>query len=139
VIIAGSGEHKVIDAKKRARIIDQFQDDDECKLFIGSIEACQLGITLTAASTVIMYDLPWTASTYDQAVDRAHRIGQKNSVLVVDLIAVPTIEMQIRELILSKRQLADFLVDKKNVPLCEVQKIVSAISRDDIIRILKAA
>ena len=131
-IIAGSGDFEVKGSKKRANIIDKFQLDDTCKLFIGSTHACKEGITLTAATTEIMFDLPLEPGTFDQATDRAHRIGQLNSVLVISMVAKGTIENNVYELIGNKRKLRDYLVDKeKGIPMEELEKRLS-LTREDI-------
>ena len=136
LVITGNGDHKVGNARTRADIVDEFQQNDKRRIFIGTTGACKVGITLTAASTVIMYDLPWTPSDYDQVVDRAHRIGQKRSVLVLNLIAEDTVEEEIYKMIVEKRKLAEYLVEKSGGNRADAEKIISSIRRDDIKRII---
>ena len=131
-IIAGSGEHEVKDPEKRANIVDKFQMDETCKVFIGSTDACKEGLTLTAGSLVVMFDLPWDPGTYDQVTDRPHRIGQLKTVVVKDLIAQNTIEPNIRALLAHKRQMRDYLVDKQGLPPDEANLRVSSMTREEI-------
>jgi len=56
-------------------LVQEFQEDDNCKVALLSITAASLGITLTAASTVVFAEVHWTPAVMLQAEDRAHRIG----------------------------------------------------------------
>jgi len=64
----------------------------------------------TAASVVIHYDRWWNAAREDQATDRVHRMGQKNTVLVFKLVTTGTLEDKINALILSKKNLSDSVI-----------------------------
>lgn len=75
----------------RARIIEEFQAG-KLRVFAGTIAAGGIGITLTSASTVVFIDRSWSASLNIQAEDRCHRIGQKNAVHIIDIIARETID-----------------------------------------------
>ncbi|MEM4134453.1 MAG: DEAD/DEAH box helicase [Candidatus Micrarchaeia archaeon] len=66
--------------EKRQEIINQFQHNNEIKIFVGTIRACGEGITLTASSKVVFFEYDWTPARMRQAEDRLHRIGQKNCV-----------------------------------------------------------
>lgn len=74
-----TGESKPED---RQSMVDRFQSG-ESKVFIGTIKAGGVGITLTAASTVILVDRPWTPGDTEQAEDRCHRMGQPNAVFAL--------------------------------------------------------
>lgn len=100
-------------ATERQQQVNKFQTDNNCKLFIGSTGAAGTGLTLTAASTVIFYDLPWHKAAYDQASDRAHRIGQTSNVHIITLLAKGTIDEAIYNIVIKKGELADMLVDGK--------------------------
>ena len=80
---------------------------DETPVFLISLKAGGTGLNLTAADIVIHYDPWWNTAVQNQATDRAHRIGQKNKVLVYRLIAQNTIEEKILRLQEKKAQLAD--------------------------------
>ena len=74
------------------------------------------GLNLTAANCVIFMDEPWTYSNFSQAIDRAHRIGTKGQIDIISLITKNTIDERIHNLILSKKNISDLVVDgnKKN-------------------------
>jgi SNF2 family DNA or RNA helicase len=96
----------------RQLAVDKFQNTSSFRLFIIS-EAGGIGITLTAASHIAITELPWTPSKLDQAVDRLHRITQKNSVNVYFLLAMNTIEEAIAHLLDEKRKVIDAVIDGK--------------------------
>jgi len=93
-----------VSVEARQMAVEKFQNDPKVKLFIGNIKASGIGITLTAASDVIFLELPWTPAELDQAADRVHRIGQKNSVNVYYLLGDNTIDENIAIMIESKRK-----------------------------------
>ena len=96
--------------EERARLVDTFNADDT-PVFLISLKAGGVGLNLTGADMVIHYDPWWNGAVEDQATDRAHRIGQKNPVQVVRLIARDTIEEKIVGLQEQKRQLAQSVVE----------------------------
>lgn len=100
-------------AKKRQEAEDSFQTDDKIKLIICNIKAAGEGIDLYAASNLAFTELGWTPPQHDQMEDRAHRIGQKDSVTPWYLIASDTIEEKIIELIDKKRKNIDAVMDGK--------------------------
>jgi len=81
--------------------------------------------------------LPWDPGVYDQVTDRAHRIGQKKTVVVIDILAAGTIEYNIRNMIFQKRKTRDFLVDNEDIPIEEVEKRVYAVTKENIKELLK--
>ena len=96
--------------EERARMVDAFNADDT-PVFLISLKAGGTGLNLTGADMVIHYDPWWNVSAQNQATDRAHRIGQKNPVQVVRLIARDSVEEKILQMQESKRQLAEQVVD----------------------------
>lgn len=91
--------------------IRKFQNDDNCKVFIGQIAAAGLGITLTAASTMVFYSLDYSMSNFEQAKARIHRVSQKNDCLYIYLIARNTVDSKILTSLREKVDLARLLVD----------------------------
>jgi SWI/SNF-related matrix-associated actin-dependent regulator of chromatin subfamily A-like protein 1 len=93
--------------EERQAAVEAFQEDPERRLFVASLTAGGLGITLTAASNVAFVELGWTPAVHNQAEDRLHRIGQKDSVNCWYLIAKDTIEERILTMIEEKRMIVD--------------------------------
>lgn len=101
--------------ESRNKAIDEFQNNPECKVFVSTMKAGGIGITLTASSDVLFLEQGWTPADMDQAADRAHRIGQRDSVTAWTLIAEGTIDEDIKELIAYKRELVDATTDGKQL------------------------
>ena len=104
--ITGKVKDREIQRKK-------FMEDDSCKVIICTIAAAGVGLTLTAADTVIFLDEAWTAASNAQAEDRAHRISQKHNVNVITLICKGTIDEFVHRVVKKKRIMSDAIVDKK--------------------------
>ncbi len=77
----------------RDRIVDEFQAG-KLKVFAGSIKAGGVGLTLTAASTIVILNREWAQALNEQVIDRLHRIGQKNAIHVIDVITEGTIDIE---------------------------------------------
>ncbi|MGZ3670816.1 MAG: DEAD/DEAH box helicase [Bdellovibrionota bacterium] len=86
--------------------VTAFQNDPSLKVFLVSLKAGGVGLNLTAADYVFILDPWWNPAAESQAIDRTHRIGQKNSVIAYRLIAKDTVEEKIVELQSAKRDLA---------------------------------
>ena len=96
--------------RDRARRVDRFQSDPDCRLFLVSLKAGGLGLNLTAAEYVFLLDPWWNPAVEAQAIDRAHRIGQTRPVFAYRLIAGDTVEEKVIELQQTKRDLADAII-----------------------------
>ncbi|MFJ2217865.1 SNF2-related protein [Streptomyces sp. NPDC101062] len=97
--------HGATPLPERQRMVDAFQAGQH-PVMILSLKAAGTGLTLTQAGHVIHYDRSWNAAVEDQATDRAHRIGQQQTVTVHRLITEHTVEDRIDELLTHKRALA---------------------------------
>jgi len=86
----------------------------ERDFFLISLKAGGTGLNLTGADTVILYDLWWNPAVEEQAADRAHRMGQKNKVQVIKLIARGTIEEKMNELQDKKRNMIEEIIEEKS-------------------------
>lgn len=100
-------------AKERMRLVDAFNQDDT-NVFLISLKAGGTGLNLTSADIVIHLDPWWNPQVENQATDRVHRIGQKNVVEVVKLVAKGTIEEKIVELQEKKKNLSDQVIEGEN-------------------------
>lgn len=88
--------------KERQRLVDQFQTEQGQRLFIGNIQAAGVGFTLTKATRVVFVEFSWVPGENNQASDRAHRIGQKSSVLVQYMVYEHSIDKKVIEILLKK-------------------------------------
>ena len=82
----------------RAGIVKAFQEDENASVFLLSLKAGGSGLNLTAASYVILYDPWWNPAVENQAIDRAHRIGQTQPVIAYRMLTRSTIEEKIMTL-----------------------------------------
>ena len=90
---------------QRQYAVDQFQENEKVKVFVGNLKAAGVGLTLTAAEVVIMNDLSFVPAEHAQAEDRAYRYGQKNNVLVYYPIFENTIEGTIYDILNKKKKI----------------------------------
>ena len=97
--------------KDRDDEVKHFQTDPSCQVFVGQIAAAGLGITLTAAHTMVFYSLDYSMSNFDQAKARIHRVGQKQKCLYIYLIARGTVDSKVLRSLRKKVNLAKALVD----------------------------
>ena len=92
--------------------MDRFQNDESVRVFIGSIGAAGVGLTLTASSTVIFVELDWVPGNVSQAEDRCHRIGQHDNVVVYHLVLEESLDCRIAKTLVSKQEVIDKALDK---------------------------
>lgn len=96
---------------ERMKQVRMFQEDNDCKVILGTVGAMGTGLTLTAANNVIFLDEPWNKALKNQAEDRAHRIGTKSSVNIYTLICKDTFDEIVHKIVLNKGAIADKVVD----------------------------
>ncbi|MEN9570261.1 MAG: hypothetical protein RL172_1492 [Bacteroidota bacterium] len=94
----------------RQKSIDNFQNNDSCRIFLISLKAGGVGLNLTAADYVYIVDPWWNPAVEQQAIDRTHRIGQTKNIFAYRMICVDTIEDKILQLQERKRKLASELI-----------------------------
>ena len=97
--------------EERQHKVNEFQNNPDIKIIVGTIGAMGTGLTLTAGSVEIFMDEPWNMALKEQAVDRCYRIGQKNNITIYTLMCENTIDLRIHELVQGKGAMADALVD----------------------------
>ena len=115
---------------ERIRMVDEFNENKDIKVFLISLKAGGTGLNLTGADMVIHYDPWWNASAENQATDRAYRIGQKNNVQVYKLITKNSIEEKIYDLQQKKSELIDNVLDTKT-------SFISKLSKEDIMKLFE--
>lgn len=101
-----SGEIKDRDAQVAA-----FQNDSGVTVFIGQIATAGLGITLTAASTMVFFSMDYSMSNYEQTRARIHRVGQRQPCTYIHLVAKDTVDEKVLQALRDKANLAKALVD----------------------------
>ncbi len=116
-------------AEQRVTLVDEFNSNEDKKIFLISLKAGGVGLNLTSASMVIHFDPWWNPSVENQATDRAHRIGQKNVVDVVKLISKSTVEENVIALQEEKKDLIDSVIDSE----LENSKVLKNLSREELI------
>lgn len=116
------------ETENRAELVEKFQADRGCTVFLLSLRAAGFGLNLTAASYAILCDPWWNPAVEAQAIDRTHRIGQTRPVTAYRLIAENTVEQKIRELQREKSALASAVVTEES--------LASVLDLDSLRRIL---
>ena len=123
--------HGGVPAKKRSKLVDEFNGENYVPFMVLSVKAGGTGLNLTAANHVIHFDRWWNPAVEDQATDRAFRIGQKNNVLVHKLVSKGTVEEKIDELIKSKRELSDNIIGSGG------EKWITEMSDRELLKLLR--
>ena len=110
---------------ERERAIQNFQSNEECRVFLISLKAGGVGLNLTAADYVYIVDPWWNPAVEQQAIDRTHRIGQTKNIFAYRMICKDTIEDKIMQLQEKKRILAKELIS-------DDQTFVKSLSKEDV-------
>ena len=115
---------------ERIKLVEEFNENDDIKVFLISLKAGGTGLNLIGADMVIHYDPWWNLSAENQATDRTYRIGQKKNVQVYKLITKNSIEEKIYELQQRKAKLIDNMLSTK-------ETFISKLSKDEIMNLFK--
>ena len=99
------------EVKDRAAEVDAFQNNPDCMVFVGQLQTVSMGLTLTAASTMVFYSLSYNFADYSQAKARIHRIGQKNNCLYIHLVVKNTVDETVLKALEQKENIAAKIVD----------------------------
>jgi SNF2 family DNA or RNA helicase len=118
--------HGQVPSNQRDGIISQFRDDPNCHVILMSYGAGGVGLNLQFASYVFLFDRWWNPAVEDQAINRAHRIGAKQSVTVPRFLTLDTIEQRIQDVLERKRALFDSVFND------DVAAPNSGLSREEI-------
>ncbi len=94
----------------RQTLVNRFQQDKNCKVFVMTLKTGGVGLNLTAADMVFIYDPWWNIAAENQAIDRTHRMGQEKTVMSYKLITKGTIEEKILKLQEYKKELFDNII-----------------------------
>lgn len=122
-----TGQTKVLE---RIKLVEEFNQNENIKVFLISLKAGGTGLNLTGADMVIHYDPWWNISAENQATDRTYRIGQKKNVQVYKLITKNSIEERIYELQQKKEKLIDNMLSTK-------ETFVNKLSKEEIMELFK--
>jgi SNF2 family DNA or RNA helicase len=106
------GEMKTEDKNKS---VDEFQNNPDCRIFVATVQVAGRSISLTAASYAVYYSNDYSLEHRLQSEDRPHRTGLKNDLTIIDIIARKTIDESICEALISKKNLAETLVNTKKL------------------------
>lgn len=119
VALAGHGPllyHGKIPSAERTAILDRFKADPKNHVILMSYGTGSVGLNLQFANYVFLFDRWWNPAIEDQAINRAHRIGQKEPVFVTRFLTQDTIEGRIAEVLERKRRLFDELIAQNGSP-----------------------
>ena len=117
-------------SKNRLSIVKKFNEDQNIPVFLVSLKAGGSGLNLVGADTVIHYDMWWNPAVENQATDRVHRLGQKNSVSSYKLITFNTIEEKILELHNRKRGLVKEIISRD-------EEMMSKLTWEEVLELLQ--
>ncbi|MBK8806197.1 MAG: SWF/SNF helicase family protein [Bacteroidales bacterium] len=111
------------ESTNRESLVTEFQENTENQIFLISIKAGGVGLNLTAADYVFLLDPWWNPAVENQAISRAHRIGQTNKVFVYRFITENSIEEKIRSLQEKKKELADTFIQNENSMVFSLESV----------------
>ena len=100
--------------KDRQKAVDNFQNDDKIKVFVGQIKAAGVGLTLTKAEIVIINSLDWVPGNLEQAEDRAYRIGQMKNVTIYYPLFDNTVDTLVWRVLKNKKSVINTIVGDIN-------------------------
>jgi SNF2 family DNA or RNA helicase len=95
-----------VSVEDRKNAVDRIQNDDSCRFLVANPTTGGFGLTLTACNTVIYYSNSYNLEVRMQSEDRAHRLGQKGTVVYIDIVARHTLDEAIMKSLTSKGKLA---------------------------------
>jgi SNF2 family DNA or RNA helicase len=108
--------HGSVPSRERSVILDRFKDDPKAHVLLMSYGTGSVGLNLQFANYVFLFDRWWNPAVEDQAINRAHRIGQKEPVFVTRFLTRDTIEGRIAEILDTKRRLFDEIISQNGSP-----------------------
>jgi SWI/SNF-related matrix-associated actin-dependent regulator 1 of chromatin subfamily A len=100
-----------MDDKMRDAEVVRFQTSTQCKIFLGQVVAAGVGLTLTASSHIIFVEGAWSPEDITQCEDRAHRIGQKNSLLIQHLVLEGSMAVKMAQTRVRKQEIIDQILN----------------------------
>ena len=117
-LVSGLLKHKPVKVvggmteKAKNESVISFQNDPECRIFVGNIQAAGVGLTLTASSIVVFAELDMVPSTMTQAEDRCCRIGASaDSILVQHIVLNGSLDVKLARMLVKKQEVADLILD----------------------------
>ena len=99
-------------SQKRSKIVDEFSESPDASVFLLSLKAAGTGLNLTRASYVFIFDPWWNPAAENQAIDRSHRIGQDNPVIIYRMISADSVEEKVAALQAEKQKLFDEIIEQ---------------------------
>lgn len=110
--------------------IDQFQNDPNSKIFLGTHSKCGTGLTLNAASYMICLDTPYTYSSFSQSTDRIWRVTNTRPAFITVLTCGDSIDERVADIVEHKKELSDYIID-------DVQNSLSDSLKSELMKIIK--
>lgn len=104
-----------VPSDQRLAEVEKFQNDPECKVFIGNIQSAGVGLTLTSSCHAVFVELDFVPANMTQAEDRIYRIGQKRTSFIHYLVAKNTLDAYIADMIIRKQDIFDKMIERENL------------------------